>query len=128
MRQIISFSLFYSQQIPSRHSQQWKHQNNVWNMFDVNDVVLVLLLLTLNRFHTLFWCFHCWLWTNKCRLGSSEHHDGRRYLRLCQTSMMAFTLQNSSLLKPLTISAKSSTIDVWQETLNAPLGYTFKNC
>ena len=27
------------------------------------------LALTLNRFHTLFWCFHCWLWTNKCRLG-----------------------------------------------------------
>ena len=20
---------------------------------------------------TLFWCFHCWLWTSKCRLGSS---------------------------------------------------------
>ena len=27
------------------------------------------LLLTLNRFHPLFWCFHCWLWTSKCRLG-----------------------------------------------------------
>ena len=27
--------------------------------------------LTLNGFHTLFWCFHCWLSTNKCRLGTS---------------------------------------------------------
>ena len=27
---------------------------------------LVSLLLTLNRFHTLFWCFHCWLWASKC--------------------------------------------------------------
>ena len=26
------------------------------------------LLLPLNKFHTLFWCFHCWLWTSKCRL------------------------------------------------------------
>ena len=29
----------------------------------------VSLLLTLNRFHTLFWCFHYWLWTSKCQLG-----------------------------------------------------------
>ena len=27
------------------------------------------LLLTLNRFHQLFWCLHCWLWTSKCQLG-----------------------------------------------------------
>ena len=27
------------------------------------------LLLTLNRFHTLFWCFHYWSWTSKCQLG-----------------------------------------------------------
>ena len=24
------------------------------------------LLLTLNLFHTLFWCFHIWLWKNEC--------------------------------------------------------------
>ena len=64
--------------LPSRHllvqSQQWKHQNNVWNLFNVNNkenkngVVLVSLSLTLNRFSTLFWCFHCWLWASKYRL------------------------------------------------------------
>ena len=43
-------------------SQQWKHQGDVWNLFKVN---LVSLLLTLNRFHTLFWCFHCWLRSSK---------------------------------------------------------------
>ena len=32
-------------------SQQQKHQNNVWNL--LNEVVLVSLCLTLNRFHTL---------------------------------------------------------------------------
>ena len=63
---------------PSRHflvqSQQSKHQSNVWNLFKVNnedtrttsDANLVSLSLTLNRFHTLFWCFHYWLWTVKC--------------------------------------------------------------
>ena len=34
-----------------------------------NDVVVVPLLKTLDRYHTLFCCFHCWLWTSKCPLG-----------------------------------------------------------
>ena len=33
------------------------------------DVFLVSLLLTLNKFHTLFWCFHGWFWTGKYQLG-----------------------------------------------------------
>ena len=36
---------------------------------EVIDIVLVFLLLTLNRFHTLLWYFHYWLWPNKCWLG-----------------------------------------------------------
>ena len=32
------------------------------------DVVLVSLLLTVNRFHTVLWCFYCWHWTSKRRL------------------------------------------------------------
>ena len=31
--------------------------------------VLMSLLVTLNRFHRLFWLFHCWLWKGKCWLG-----------------------------------------------------------
>ena len=27
-----------------------------------NDVVLIFLLLTSNRFYIIFWYFHCWLW------------------------------------------------------------------
>ena len=57
-------------------SQQWKHQKNVGNLLKVinkshqnDDVVLVLLLITFNRSPTFFWCFHCWIWTSKCRLG-----------------------------------------------------------
>ena len=33
------------------------------------DVFLVSLLLTLNIFHTLFYCFYCYFWAGKCRLG-----------------------------------------------------------
>ena len=40
-----------------------KTQNNI------NDVLMVSLLWSLNRFQRLFWCFHCWLWTSKCQLG-----------------------------------------------------------
>ena len=35
------------------------------------DVVVVFLLLILYIFHTLFWYFHYWVWTSKCRLGTS---------------------------------------------------------
>ena len=35
-------------------------------LFKVSDVVLVFLLLTLNIFHTFFYCFYCWLWLSKC--------------------------------------------------------------
>ena len=33
------------------------------------EVIPVFLLLTLNRFHTLFWCYCCWLKISKCRRG-----------------------------------------------------------
>ena len=39
--------------------------------WEISGIILASLLLTLSRFHTLFWCFHCWLWTNKCQLGQS---------------------------------------------------------
>ena len=64
--------LFANLANPSRHllvqNQQQKHQKNVWNLFKVNnkvnDFVLFCLLLALKRFHILFWCFWCWLWTS----------------------------------------------------------------
>ena len=42
--------------IKAPERRQWRHTG------------LVSLLLTLNRLHTLFWCCHCQLWTNKYRL------------------------------------------------------------
>ena len=37
----------------------------------IKTLLLTILpwLLTLNRFVMLFWCFYCWLWTSKYRLG-----------------------------------------------------------
>ena len=32
------------------------------------EVILASLLLTLDRFHTLFSCLDYWLWISKCRL------------------------------------------------------------
>ena len=36
---------------------------------EVNNVILVSLLLTLNIFGTLFWCLHSWLWTSEYWMG-----------------------------------------------------------
>ena len=40
---------------PVQSSRQ-RHQN------DDRDIILLSLLLTLNRFGKLLWCFHCWLY------------------------------------------------------------------
>ena len=57
---------------------------NSWPMCEICskltiDPVLASLLLTLNRFHTLLWCFHHWLWTSNCRLSRNwttlNHHS-----------------------------------------------------
>ena len=47
---------------------------NIWitrTICDVSDVVLVFLLLTLSRFHLMFCCFYCCLWTSKWWLGKA---------------------------------------------------------
>ena len=45
------------------------NNGNIRKRHDI-DVFLVFLSLTLNIFHTFFWCFFCWLWTSKCSLES----------------------------------------------------------
>ena len=51
---------------------------------DIIDVVLVSLLLFFNKFHTLLWCLHCWLWTSNDWLG---------YYRIINLSVPLFTTQ-----------------------------------
>ena len=85
-------SKFHTEGPPCRHSivqgQKWMHLN-MWNLFkvnikyqnDVHEVPLVSLLLSFNIFHPLFWCFRCWLWTNKCRLAwVKRQSDTKGYL------------------------------------------------
>ena len=43
---------------------------NNGNTRTTSATALLSLLLSLNRFYTLICCFHCWLWTSKCWLGS----------------------------------------------------------
>ena len=59
-----------------------KHQNNAWNLVKVNNqctrttsvtLFRYLYVLTLNRFHFLFFYFHHWLQRSKCLLGINCH-------------------------------------------------------
>ena len=43
--------------------------NKVAGLRTLRYAVLVSLMLAVNIFCILFWCFHCWLWTSKSRLG-----------------------------------------------------------
>ena len=48
-------------EIPSKLTRKTSERNQVCR--------LMSLLLTLNEYHTMFWCFYCWQWTRMCRLG-----------------------------------------------------------
>ena len=63
------------------------------------DVILMSLLLTLNRFHTLLCCFYCWLWTSKCRLGKSKLHNNwiNWNLRLWEISIISRQTKGTKL-------------------------------
>ena len=59
-----------------------KHQNNAWNLVKVNNqctrttsvtLFRYLYVLTLNRFHFLFFYVHHWLQRSKCLLGINCH-------------------------------------------------------
>ena len=48
-----------------------------------SDVINVLMSfsLTMNIFHTLTWCYYCWLWKSKCRLVTIKYRN-LRYLEV----------------------------------------------
>ena len=58
-----------------------------------SDVVLVSLLLTLSRFHTLLLCFHCWLLTSKCQLGEATKRFNDHF-KLMHIYENIFSVQN----------------------------------
>ena len=95
-------------------NQQRKYQNYVWNLFKIinKDTVriktafltLVSLLLTWNRFETLTWCFHFWLWTSKCRLRWSSSLPVK--LQEFSTLNFWYSLQPSEKVEAVTINWK----------------------
>ena len=50
----------------------WSKTKKQWHRKNVNDLVLVSLLLTLNRFYPLIWSSHCWFQTSKRQLDILE--------------------------------------------------------
>ena len=63
------FHVFANSIFLKNNSGHWRH----WRLRSWHWRRLVSLVLTLNRFHTLFWSFHCSFWTSKCRLGCSYY-------------------------------------------------------
>ena len=59
MVRVLTFYILYTCKKTKKDFYQQKH------LSDIIDVILVSLSLTLNWFHLLFVCFHCWLLTSK---------------------------------------------------------------
>ena len=51
--------------------QQWKHQNNVWNLFKVNKNTRTMLM-------TWFWCLYCQLWIDFTHCSAVFNTDFKR--------------------------------------------------
>ena len=67
--------LFLQSDLPASSSGNTRTMLEIFPKLKLKDTRAI----TLNRFHTLFWCFHCWLWTSKCRLGSSQKVSSRNF-------------------------------------------------
>ena len=122
----LSECLYGGLDLPRKHLfvqiQQWKRQTNVWNFFKFKnkdtrtislnytiEVVLGSLFLTLNRFHTLFRCFHFYLQTNKYLLNllkltlydGNSHHIETSPL-ICRTNQWTgFYMMGTFVMKEL---------------------------
>ena len=86
------------------------------------------LLLTLNRFHILVWCFHCLLWTSKWRLRELKlKSESIIYSASAYFTLLSFeNFINLSYLKNLKLSTLSS--DVLLTPTEASLSYVFLGC
>ena len=52
--------------------------------------LLVSLLLILNRFHTLCWCFHYWLWTSKYPISGYLLTGFYKWVKVCWGSFIKY--------------------------------------
>ena len=63
-----NFNLHYIHMCFLEFASHLAERLRVTQKYFVTNIALVPSFLTSNIFHTLFWCFHCWLRTNKCWL------------------------------------------------------------
>ena len=70
---------------------------------------LVFFLLTLNRFHTLSCCFHCWFWTSKYRLGFFRSESSDIRIKCEKISVLQYFAQ-CTLLSLLSVLIKFSNL------------------
>ena len=82
-----------------------------------------LLFLTLNRFHTFFWCFHCWFWTSKCQWGYWLNNFSCRLIPIIW--VLGNTLTQPVAKSVFTISFSSDTLFCSDSPL-PPQQYVFK--
>ena len=95
---------------------------------EVSNIILVSLLLTLNRFYILVWCFHCLLWTSKWRLRELKlKSESIIYPASAYFTLFSFeNFINLSYLKNLKLSTLSS--DVLLTPTESSLSYVFLGC
>ena len=55
------------------HTELQASPPNVTGIGTTSNIVVVVLLLTLNIFHIFFWCFYGSFWTSICQPGRNEH-------------------------------------------------------
>ena len=84
---------------------------------DVNDFILVSLLLTLNRFHTLPLCFHSWLGASKCRL---------KKVRRCHSIWHVDVCGNGNFVNACWLILSMCEISCKKTTINRPIVWRTK--
>ena len=102
-------------------------QNNVWNMFRVNDKDTIrpmstasfwCLFLELWRYFTQFWCLHCWLWTSKLRLRIKSLVGLPFQGQYCKNTSIASPVQPDGFLQIYYIIQNSEWIYMGNVVLN----------
>ena len=89
----------WAMEIP-KHCQKICSKKAKNTLEHVIDVILMPLLLTLSRFHTLIWCFHGCLWTSKYQLGRYESFNLVKGWKICTVkskSKLHISWRNKSL-------------------------------
>ena len=78
------------------------------------------LLLTLNRVHTMFCCFHWWLWRRKCRLGIKVPKN-RHLTSLLSLRCLLWPHCSSLYFKGHFVAPRPTLVHYWGDSLTRPM-------